>query len=211
MATRLRLVENAPYIADHAHQDALRNNDRSRVMRTFLTDDHFADLGLDVIADPYSAKTTGEAIFVERDDTVGNDAGDLLLIKRPANDRLDMLGQPGWLGDLKGRVDALRELAEEEGETLDEASADAALAFAARLIAARRPGAFLVNGNIRLLWDSEGGQQVGLQFRGGEKIQFVIFQRDGGDLGSLMGTRSTEAVYAMITAPEIFPLLSFAR
>jgi hypothetical protein len=43
------------------------------------------------------------------------------------------------------------------------------------------PHLFLLeNGNLRTIWRNGDGEQVGLQFRGGELIQYVIFVRRAG-------------------------------
>ena len=79
--------------------------------------------------------------------------------------------------------DRLRELridAQVDGESFSEGSMNDFRQFIKSISITRKPGVFLLdNGNIRALWRGADGQQVGLQFLGNEKVQFVIFsQRD---------------------------------
>ena len=66
----------------------------------------------------------------------------------------------------------------------------------------------MVGGNIRLLWDTAAGEQVGLQFRGTDKVQYVILQADGTELGSSMGVKSPDAMLRMLATPDIRSILA---
>ena len=75
--------------------------------------------------------------------------------------------------------DRLRELridAQVDGEAFSENSVNDLRQFIQSIGITKRPGMFLLdNGNIRALWRGADGQQVGLQFLGGGRVQFVIF------------------------------------
>ncbi|KQM19591.1 hypothetical protein ASE49_05055 [Novosphingobium sp. Leaf2] len=58
-----------------------------------------------------------------------------------------------------------------------------------------------------MLWDAPQGQQVGLQFRDEDKIQFIILQTDGANLGSLMGVKSSQAIFRLVMTPDVFSLI----
>lgn len=77
--------------------------------------------------------------------------------------------------------DRLRELnveAHVDGDTLSEASVRDLREFIQSIGATKRPSIFLLdNGNIRALWRGTNGQQVGLQFLGSGRVQFVIFSQ----------------------------------
>lgn len=113
-----------------------------------------------------------------------------------------------WLPLVEQRLDDLRHIAAEEDLAFDEGSASAACAFMLGLSSVRQPGTFLVDGNIRLVWDAPHGEQVGLQFRGATKVQFVILQSDGDELGSTMGVKSHEAVLRMLAEPDVRSILA---
>lgn len=203
---------NKYYAPDAIESDKVSSPAKIRSLKTYLTDSELQNNGFAV-----SAYSTGQSARVDISNVIylsfkdKNDShGNQWLVHRPANAETAEAQDHPWLAALEKRVDDLRAVTIDEQLAFDETSAGAALAFVRRLHNVRRPGAFLVDGNIRLVWDKPEGQQVGLQFRGSDKIQFVIFQADGDDLGSLMGLRSTDAVYGMITARGIFPLIANA-
>lgn len=113
-----------------------------------------------------------------------------------------------WRSALCDRVGELRALAVEENLLFSETSAKAAMRFVDALDEARRPGAFLVHGNIRLVWRTANGEQVGLQFLENDKIQFVYLERDGDELGHTMGTGSREMVLRALKAPVLTRILN---
>src|SRR5205823_14499104 len=81
---------------------------------------------------------------------------------------------------IEGQIeDRLRELhvdAQVEGEAFSEESVSDLRRFIQSVGVTNRPAIFLLdNGNIRALWRSTDSQQVGLQFLGGRRVQFVIF------------------------------------
>jgi hypothetical protein len=98
--------------------------------------------------------------------------------------------------------DRLRELridAHVDEEAFSEESVRDLRQFVKSIGITKRPGIFLLdNGNVRALWRDADGQQVGLQFLGDEKAQFVIFSlRDNprmmariAGIDSVVGTRA---------------------
>jgi hypothetical protein len=79
-------------------------------------------------------------------------------------------------GQIEDRLRELRVDAQVEGEAFSAASASDLRQFIQSVGVTKGPAIFLLdNGNIRALWRSLDGQQVGLQFLGGRRTQFVIF------------------------------------
>ena len=108
-------------------------------------------------------------------------------------------GQIAWLPQFESRLLELRGLATEENIPLYESSFDAARKFVHGLNAAHAPGIFLLgNGNVRLLWENERGEQVGLQFRDNAQVQYVFFRMNEGVLGQIMGRESAHGVMDLI-------------
>jgi hypothetical protein len=81
------------------------------------------------------------------------------------------------------RVNELRIEAQTEGEPFSETSAADLQEFIHVAGPTKQPGLFcLDNGNLRALWRS-GHEQVGLQFLGEQRVQFVIFaQREAPEM-----------------------------
>jgi len=81
-------------------------------------------------------------------------------------------------GQIEDRLRELRVDAQVDGEAFSDASASDLRQFIQSVGVTKGPAIFLLhNGNIRALWRSADGQQVGLQFLGGRRAQFVIFAR----------------------------------
>lgn len=80
------------------------------------------------------------------------------------------------------RLQELKEAAAEEGYAVSLASEKALRAFLAAMPFTKRPYITLLdNGNVRAFWeDKAAGEQVGLQFLGGDQVQYVIFARRAG-------------------------------
>ncbi|MEQ1551196.1 hypothetical protein [Sphingorhabdus sp.] len=94
-----------------------------------------------------------------------------------------------WLTAFEERLTELTEIASEEGVEISKASQKDARLFAQSLYNTARPGIFLVgNGNIRFVWTSDKKEQVGLQFRGKGKVQYVFFKNNEGQIEETMGT-----------------------
>lgn len=91
--------------------------------------------------------------------------------------------EEGTLGlqfDVSSRLSELRREAKEENLPYSERSEHDLFKFFFLYPAVARPRLFLLeNGNLRALWRNSEGEQIGLQFRGGEQVQYVIFARRG--------------------------------
>ena len=76
------------------------------------------------------------------------------------------------------RVDALKREAGAAGLPVSEGSERDFLRFLGDHPVERRPYlALLDNGNFRAVWKGPDGEQIGLQFRGGAEVQFVLFAK----------------------------------
>ncbi len=194
----------AYYLRDHeplhtGHAPTWRRSKRARrEIYTDLTDEDFQESGLRVISriDPDAMLSSGSG-------PSGQSAKvQSWLVQGSANDDASMGGVLSWIEVVKGRIDSLRSIAEDEGLDFNEESAAAALSFVSALSEGRQPGTFLVGGNIRFLWDLPSGEEIGLQFRGSGNIQFVILSFGPDGLQPMMGIRSHETVMATIKAAE---------
>jgi hypothetical protein len=113
-----------------------------------------------------------------------------------------------WMSELNARIEQLKEIAEEENLPFSQVSADQALSFVLQLNGSRRPSAFLIgNGNVRLVWSSQKGEQVGLQFLGNGEVQFVLIARREQNLSTSMGTDLPDAVMRFIAAAGLSHLV----
>lgn len=81
---------------------------------------------------------------------------------------------------IRQRIELLKEIGEEEKIACNANSEQDLWRFLKRLSFIKSPKLFLLdNGNLRAVWKGDGGKHIGLQFLGGEQIQFVIFSRRG--------------------------------
>jgi hypothetical protein len=104
-----------------------------------------------------------------------------------------------WWGQFEKRLADLRDIAIEEDIPLSEESLAQASKFASTLVDARTPSAFLIgNGNTRLLWVNDDGEQVGLQFREKARVQYIFFKRSQGDIDEIMGLKSASTILNFI-------------
>ena len=75
------------------------------------------------------------------------------------------------------RIDDLREMAEDEGFTVAEASIKDLWIFFSTLSPSQKAElAVNPNENLRAIWDDDHGNHVGIQFRGAGVLQYVIFK-----------------------------------
>lgn len=83
------------------------------------------------------------------------------------------------------RLGELRDTADEEGLPVSRSSETALKAFLSAAAFTRRPYVSLLdNGNLRAFWeDKTSREQVGLQFLGGDVVQYVIFAKREGEAG----------------------------
>jgi hypothetical protein len=105
-----------------------------------------------------------------------------------------------WLAKFKTRLNALREFAAEDDITVSEASVEQAFGFTAKLRDVAQPDTFLLdNGNVRLLWLNAEKEQVGLQFLGDGRVQYVCFRKAGKRLETTMGDRDCTTLMPFIS------------
>ena len=93
---------------------------------------------------------------------------------------LEMIHTAGIHTRILQSIELLKEIGEEEEIAYNANSEQDLWRFLKRLSFIRSPKLFLLdNGNLRAVWKGDGGKHIGLQFLGGEQIQFVIFSRRG--------------------------------
>jgi len=151
-----------------------------RTLLTRLTDDQLRDYGLEVVPRGSTNASFGTVVDIRL-------AGSMMLdwLVEPKTTEL----ASDWLDSLAERIEDLRTIAEAEGAPFSAESAEQALKFVTEFKPSIRPSAFLVgNGNVRLVWVAASGEQVGLQFRGADEIQYVLFKSRQGKLVHVMGT-----------------------
>jgi hypothetical protein len=110
----------------------------------------------------------------------------------------------------RARIDALREDAQDEGIQTCDASEYDLHRFLLTWAGASDPLISLLdNGNFRILWDSEDGRQIGLQFLGSDLVQFVLFaKREGVDqLSRSAGRDTVDGVVRQIRGLDLLSLL----
>jgi hypothetical protein len=79
---------------------------------------------------------------------------------------------------IEQRLDELKAIAIHEHIAPSEESESDFRCFIRSRILKRRPYIFLLeSGNFRALWKNDQDEQIGLQFLGGRKVQYVIFAR----------------------------------
>jgi hypothetical protein len=87
-------------------------------------------------------------------------------------------GAEGKSPELKGRIDALKAEAAAVGLAASPESECDLLDFVTKYRIENRPYVSLLdNGNFRALWTNPEGEQIGLQFRGDDQVQFVLFAK----------------------------------
>lgn len=157
-----------------------------RTLQTYLSDSELNDCGLSIFVDGRRELRTLLSDQIESDEW---------LVKDPSN-WVNLVGsRPTWEKALLSRLKALRQIASEEDLPFSEQSAEAVEKFVQRLLTAMHPSIFLIgNGNIRLLWKNDIGEQVGLQFIDGSRIQFVFFINREGVLSHYSGIENSSHV-----------------
>ncbi|MEO5598047.1 MAG: hypothetical protein ABIQ66_05450 [Novosphingobium sp.] len=104
-----------------------------------------------------------------------------------------------WIAKFNARLENLRQISVDEELPFSDISYHASQQFVNKVQWAILPSVFLIgNGNIRLLWDNEVGEQVGLQFVGNDKVQYVFFQNSGDQVDPVMGTKKASQILALI-------------
>jgi hypothetical protein len=175
----------------------------ARTLQTSLTNEQLAKHNLIVLEKPQNVELLG-SFFGETQNRAS--AAPILikltnyrnLAKEPAS-RITAL-PCAWLAKFKKRLDALREFAAEDDIVVSEASVEQAFCFAAKLRDVAQPDTFLLgNGNIRLLWLNTEKEQVGLQFLGDGRAQYICFRKTGKRLETTMGDRDCTALMPFIS------------
>ena len=117
----------------------------------------------------------------------------------------------GSYGEYESRLSELQNEAAQDGYELNLASSNDFKEFLRYLPGLRRGNLILVdNGNLRLIWKDDEGTQLGLQFLGGSRIQFVIFKQrlNREQITRVTGRDSLAEIEKLIKAFELEPLLS---
>lgn len=112
--------------------------------------------------------------------------------------------------EIEKRIAALRIIADEEGLPWSDVSLRALRRFLRAYPTTQRPLLTLLDsGNLRALWKDNQGQQVGLQFREPEEIQFVLFAKRPGSVAMTRtaGRDTFDALPKQIAAHGLMRLL----
>lgn len=115
-----------------------------------------------------------------------------------------------YLQEYNARIDVLCAFAEQEDYSLKAASKHDFMHFIRSEPFIRKSNLVLMdNGNLRALWKNDKGDQVGLQFLGGRKVQYVIFKRRtaDGEFSRVAGRDTFEGVKRQIFALELPSLI----
>ena len=128
------------------------------------------------------------------------------LVHRPAN---HVTPPPSWLGDFERRLEELREAAVEEAVPFSEESAATARAFCEHHGRSIRPSVFLVgNGNVRLVWENDEDEQIGLQFRADRaRVQCILFKRRHDGISAITVMETNGGVMDLLTGNRLLHLL----
>lgn len=104
--------------------------------------------------------------------------------------------------EINERLEELEVVGKEENLIMSQDSKSEFLKFIHLLNPSIRPLIFIVeNGNLRALWPHDDGRQIGLQFLGEERIQYVMFDEKQSD-----GTVNTE--YGRTSFKKIIDLIN---
>lgn len=104
--------------------------------------------------------------------------------------------------EINERLEELEVVGKEENLIMSQDSKSEFLKFIHLLKPSIRPLIFIVeNGNLRALWPHDDGRQIGLQFLGEERIQYVMFDEKQSD-----GTVNTE--YGRTSFKKIIDLIN---
>ena len=116
------------------------------------------------------------------------------------------------IAQYRDRLAALRDAAEEEGISWNEASEQDFLAFTADNPHWRKAGlALMDNGNLRAVWEWEDDDEthLALQFLGARMVQFVIFKRrlESVQVSRMAGTDTFSGINPLVMAFELTSLV----
>ena len=111
--------------------------------------------------------------------------------------------------EIDTRLADLKSEASDEGIQISEASERGLRRFLRHYRPRRRPAiALLDNGKLRIQWRRGNGEQVSLQFRGYDEIQFVFFVRRADILASSAGRDNFEGIKARLKADGLLDLVT---
>jgi hypothetical protein len=162
------------------------NTPKPLALKTLMTERQLQDCGLDL---------------------VGQKDVQQWLVPRDMFDVREDAASPSWFDDFLSRITDLREIAKDEEGLFNEESAKEGERFASKLTTHRRPSVFLVaNGNLRLLWASDAGEQIGLQFIGNSEVQYVLMARRDEKIATVMGVDRVDAIMRYINAAGLAQL-----
>jgi hypothetical protein len=108
------------------------------------------------------------------------------------------------------RIEALRAEARQDGYDLNVASERDFWRFIRSEPFIRKGNLVLLdNGNLRAVWKGEHGTHIGLQFRGGGSVQYVIFKRRAatGSISRVAGRDSLEGVKRQLSSFDLRTLI----
>ena len=128
------------------------------------------------------------------------------LVHRPVNHAAP---PPVWLNDMDRRIVELRETAADEELPYENHSAAAARAFCEHHGRSIRPSIFLVgNGNVRLVWENDQDEQIGLQFRADRaKVQCILFKRRDDGIATITATETNSGLIELLIGNRLLHLL----
>lgn len=179
-------------------QDAFR---QPRIVQTNLTNEQFRKFGFDVIEVDISHLLSSSVIESKR----WGDKYKLLYLAEHHSDP----EKNAWRSEWVQRVSDLRQMAAEEDIEVSDYSISSAEKFIDSLPSVSMPSTFLLdNGNIRLVWVNETGEQIGLQFRSSTEVQYVLLKvRDGMSVHS-MGVDVLGSVTQIIRSLGLFHVMA---
>jgi hypothetical protein len=124
-----------------------------------------------------------------------------------ANRSLECNAPSQSLRDIAVRLEFLRAEAEDEGVSWSKESERDLIAFCSTSTVA--PAVYLLeNGNLRAVWRDQTGAQVGLQFRGGGQVHYVMFApRAQGATARLYGVDDVASLRPQVSAAGLQRLL----
>ena len=110
----------------------------------------------------------------------------------------------------RNRIEVLRNYAALDSFSVNEESEKDFWLFVGSISFPKKAGlALMDNGNLRAIWNGEGGSQLGLQFLGHQMVQYVIFKRCQvtGDVSRVAGRETLERIKSRIHAFDLTTLM----
>lgn len=125
---------------------------------------------------------------------------------------MDQALQMTPLDQILKRISDLKEIGKEEGVEISWRSKSDLLSFVNETNPSVRPLiALLDNGNLRALWSTEGGEQIGLQFRGQGEVQYVFFKKNAdGSVSRPVGRCSVPDAIRLMRDIELWHVMRHA-